>query len=179
MFIDSNLIRRVGYGDSIIFAAAFKIGRLVDLTPITKELPEGVTICDPRIIAGFEHLEGILQQAHQLWNRGQFLARNKSIELLMRVTCKRQISDAILASGITKIDSIAMFGVVNSESKINQAIKVMDEHFGPLQKSDDMLLLTSLKEKYLKKFHKLPSWLSRTQLLSMLKEKSALLVFSK
>ena len=179
MFLDTNLIRRVGFGNSISFATAFKIRTVVDFTPITRELPEGVTICRPTIIAGFDHIEGILQQANQLWNRGQVLARNKSIDLLMRVTCKRQISDAIIASGITKTDSIAMFGIVDSESKIDESVRVINERFAPLGKNDDLLLLTNVKEKYLKKFHRLPTWLSRSQLLSVLKEYSALLVFSK
>lgn len=161
------------------FSAAYDLGGVQNLSSVAKELPEGTAICQPRMIAGFEHLQGILQQAREHWHRGQLLARNRSIDLLMRITCKRQISEAIVASGIERCDTIAIFGLVDSEAHAEQAMRIMESRVGSVQRRDELLLLTKDKEKYLKSLHKLPSTLSRDQLLSVLRENSALLIFSK
>ena len=180
MTTEINWIHRVSNDSNwICFAGAFELSKALDLNPVTKELPEGVIICQPILIAGLEHLDGILLQASQHWKRGQFLARNKSIDLLMRVTCKRQISDAIAASGIKKTDNLAIFGLVDSEAVIENSMNVLKSHVGVLKVRDELLALSKSKEKYLKSFHRLPSWLSRDQLVSALKENSALLVLSK
>lgn len=161
------------------FLSAFELGSFHDLRTVAKQLPEGVVICSPNLVAGEEHIMGILNQAETSWTQNISLARNRSIELLMRITCRNQISEAVIISGLTRIKDIAMFGLVNDINAENSARKIIEEYSGHLNRNDDLLLLNKKKELYLKRLHKLPGDFTAIQLLVALKEKSVLLVFAK
>lgn len=164
---------------SISFARGYRLSKALDLSDFAKRLHEGVVVCNPWMIAGVEHLQSVFIQAEEYWQRKQPLARNRSIDLLMRVTCQRQISDAVKGSGISKIDKLALFGLVESEDSIDESVSLLQNQVGEIKRSDSLLLLDKKKERYLKEFHNLPKSLSRNQLLVTLKEKSVLLAFSK
>ena len=98
------------------FAAAYSLDDFQNLTPLTSSLPDGVVLCDSEIVAGIDHVEQILFQASDYWQRKGKIARKKSIDLLMRITCQRQINDAIILSKISKTKSVVIFGIVQSLS---------------------------------------------------------------
>jgi tRNA threonylcarbamoyladenosine modification (KEOPS) complex Cgi121 subunit len=168
-----------GLGNKRRVIACFDLDREFDLTSIARTLPEGIVICSPMLVAGREHIDGILNQAEALWFKGAALARNKSIDLLMRITCRNQISDAIALSGLSWTASLAMFGLVNSVDEVRDAEKSVSSFAGRLERNDRSLLLDAKKMDYLKKLHSLPENLSADQIVVALKEKSVLLVFSK
>ncbi|MHB1867562.1 MAG: KEOPS complex subunit Cgi121 [Nitrososphaerales archaeon] len=165
--------------DTFCFQMAYQMDGTFDVRSASKRLPEGVIICTPKLIAGQDHIDGILSQAKEYWLRGETLARNKSIDLLMRITCQRQISDAVIASGISNADALAIFGIVKTESEIKEGVEIIRSVAKDMIRSDDLLSLDNEKQKFLQKFHTLPSWLSKDQLVVALKEKSVLLVLSK
>ncbi len=156
---------------------AFDLGGTFDLQPTAKRLPEGVVVCCAKIVAGPQHMDAILNQAREYWKRGEFLARNRSIDLLMRITCQRQISEAVSASEIDKAREIALFGLVTHESQIRKSTEIIEAVSRHLVRDDDMMMLDRNKLEYLRKFHKLPTWFSETQLVTALKERSVLLIF--
>ncbi len=168
-----------GRKGQIGFMTAYKLNGIFDLRSTAKSLPEGVVVCDPELIAGPEHVEGIVNQAAEYWDRNEALAKNRSIDLLMRVTCKKQIADAVSASGISRTGAIAVFGYVGNESHIEKSEEIIRTFAKDLEAKDELLSLSQKRQKYLKEFHKLPRWLNEDQLLIALKEKSALLVFAK
>ncbi|MGI0091627.1 MAG: KEOPS complex subunit Cgi121 [Nitrososphaerales archaeon] len=179
--LGSGWVRYFGddHGPKYGFARAYKLGRYFDLREVSKKLSGGTVICSPSLLAGREHIEAILVQAKEYWSRNQFLARNKSIDLLMRATCKRQISEAVSASGISNVDRVALFGLIEKAESIDESESTLMSQVGTLKRRDELLLLDSQKVKFLKKFHGLPNWLERDQLLSMLRESSVTLIFSK
>ena len=99
--------------------------------------------------------------------------------LLMRITCQKQIADAVIASGISKTDAVAIFGFVKNESQINSIIEIIRSVAKDMKRGDDLLSLDREKQNYLETFHKLPRWLSKDHLLVALKEKSVLLALAK
>ncbi|HVB11579.1 MAG TPA: KEOPS complex subunit Cgi121 [Nitrososphaerales archaeon] len=165
--------------DTFGFQMAYQMEGTFDVRSASKKLLEGVIICSPKLIAGQDHIDAILSQAKEYWLRNETLARNKSIDLLMRITCQRQISDALVASGISNADALAIFGLVKTESEIKDAVEIIRSVAKDMKRSDNLLSLDNEKQKFLQKFHKLPRWLSKDQLVVALKEKSVLLVLSK
>ena len=163
----------------IRFLSAFELDSCSDLSMVAKQLPEGVAICSPKLVAGREHIVGVLNQAEAAWTQNIHLARNRSIELLMRNTCRNQISDAVVLSGLSKSKDIAMFGLVNDRDDADKARKIIEVNTGPLNRNDDLLLLNKTKTLFLKRLHRLPSSFDNSQLLTALREKSVLLVFAK
>ena len=161
------------------FLSAFELGSVHDLRTVAKQLPVGVVICSPKLVAGVEHIVVFLNQAVASWTQNIHLARNRSIDLLMRITCRNQISDAVIISGLARTKNIAMFGLVNDTNDEDRARRTIEECSGHLNRNDDLLLLNKKKELYLKRLHKLPSDFDAIQLLAALKEKSVLLVFAK
>ena len=81
--------------------------------------------CDIEIIAGPEHIEGVLNQAAEYWDRNETLAKNRSIDLLMRITCKKQIIEAVSASGLSRTGAVAIFGYVGNESHIEKSEEII------------------------------------------------------
>jgi tRNA threonylcarbamoyladenosine modification (KEOPS) complex Cgi121 subunit len=165
--------------DSFGFEMAYELCGTFDVRSASKMLPEGIVVCNPKLAAGKDHLRGILSQAKEYWQRNETLARNKSIELLMRITCQRQIADAVAASGISQTDAVAIFGFVKNESEINSAVDIIKSVAKDMKRNDNLLSLDNKKQKYLTTFHKLPRWISKDQLLVALKEKSVLLTLNK
>jgi tRNA threonylcarbamoyladenosine modification (KEOPS) complex Cgi121 subunit len=172
--------RRLGDGSkSVAFATSFRLKSTMDLTAIAKSLPEGVVICGSSIVAGIEHVEVILIQTHEYWKRNQKIARNGSIEILMRMACKAQISEAVEASHIDKTDSVALLGLVESVDTAQFVVEKFLTTIKPASQDISLLGLDRAKFISLKKFHQLPSKLSKAGLLVALQEKSVLLIFSR
>lgn len=167
------------YEDQLGFYCAFDLGNKMNLAKIAEQLPKSVVLCTSKIIAGIEHVSAILDQTSESSKRGINLARNKSIELLMRITCQSQITEAITTSGITDINELAIFGFVGNESIFSDALHIIASNGIQLFRNDKLLSLTKEKAMRLKQLHSLPIGLSRDELLVSLKEKSALLVFDR
>jgi tRNA threonylcarbamoyladenosine modification (KEOPS) complex Cgi121 subunit len=159
------------------FAKGFALEKAIDLTLVATSLPEGIVLCDSRLVAGPAHIRALLLQAAEYWARGLFLARNKSIDLLMRLSCQSQISQAIEMSNLRRAKSIALLGIVNDPKQIDDAGSEIMRLGG--KPSDSGLFLTKKKEKFLRNLHGLPDAITSDQLPLMLAEKSVLLIFDK
>ncbi|MCL4519120.1 MAG: hypothetical protein M1587_07985 [Thaumarchaeota archaeon] len=169
---------RVGDTEMIGFAAGYGLREESDLTGFARNLPEGVTICSPLLVAGISHIEGILKQAAEYWNRKIQLARNKSIDLLMRISCRRQISEAVELSGLRKTSSLVAFGIVPTTKDVESLLKELSAKLGA-ERSDSLIDLNQEKIKFLREVHSLPEWMNEDQISPILLERSVLLVFSK
>ena len=172
----TNLTR---YGDQIGFMMAFELGRIMDLRKTAEQIPESVVVCTPMIIAGPEHVSAVLSQVQESSKRGISLARNRSIDMLMRITCRKQISEAIALSEVAKTDKYSLFGLVLKESILNEIQGIISDQAGEMKRNDSLLLLTKDKAAYLRKLHGLSESLTDDQLLVALKEKSALLILDR
>jgi tRNA threonylcarbamoyladenosine modification (KEOPS) complex Cgi121 subunit len=161
------------------FLQAFELNRNCNLSSIVKTIPEGIVICSSELIAGQEHVEAIMNQAERAWEEGLKLARNASIDLLMRITCRGQIQDAVELSGLTKARNIAIFGLANSGEDVQSALNSIQDFAGSMKRRDDLLSLDKEKEMYLRKIHNIPKSIRSDQLVTVLKEKSVLLAFDK
>lgn len=159
------------------FARAFRFRLNQDLSHVARGLVEGVAMCTPRYIAGPEHARRILIQASEYWKRDMKLARNKSIDLLMRITCQSQISTALKLSKVSDAKQIGLFGLVENAGDAELSMSKLLA-LGAIR-DDSLLKLDPRKEIFLKKFHNLPKWCTGNQVLDLLEEKSVLLVFSK
>jgi|SRR5579872_32468 len=166
------------FPENLFFAAGFSLSGKSDLTPLTRTLPDGVVICDSRVIGGIEHLEQVLFQATEYWLRGGEIARKKSIDLLMRITCQRQINDAIDISKINATDSFAIFGIVKSTAEIEEILQLVTARYPSAKRKDSLLAVDRAKLNFLRKLHRLPKSATKDQIIVAIKEKSALLVFS-
>ncbi len=131
------------------------------------------------MIAGIEHLEAILTQTKEYFDRNQRLVRNGSLEILMRITCQRQISEAIAASHIEDTERVAILGLVHSEREIETSIERLYSICETVVLDNSLLELNKEKAARLKRFHRLPSSLTMDKLQTALQERSILLMFSK
>ena len=161
------------------FSWAIKLLKVRDLTSIAMKLPQGVTLVSSSCVPGMKFLEVILHQAAVYWGRGQFLARNKSLDLLMRVTCQTQIERAIGLSTINRTDRVVVFGLTDREKTLHDAITLVESEIGPYSQDEHLLELDSIKKKFLIRIHGLPQNTSDKQLVKWLEEKSVLLAFVK
>ncbi|MDG6907338.1 MAG: hypothetical protein JRN20_16315 [Nitrososphaerota archaeon] len=156
---------------------AFRLNEFLDLQSTAKKFSDGMVICRPILVAGADHIKETLMQANEYWVRNEELARSRSMDLLMRITCKEQISQAVASSGITSADSIVLFGVTKDESEIQRAVDLILEAAVNAERDDGLLEMNRQKFLFLKKFHALPKWLNVDQVFVALKEKSVLLIF--
>ena len=177
--IQENQITFAKYGDQLGFMMAFELARTMDMRRIVEQIPESVVVCTPKIIAGPEHVSAVLSQAQESSKRGISLARNRSIDMLMRITCRKQISEAIALSEVAKTDRLTVFGLVPNQSIVNDVQGILNNEADEFNRSDGLILLTKDKAAYLKKLHGLSESLTDDQLLVALKEKSALLVLDR
>lgn len=159
------------------FVRGFRFRQRQDCSTVAKMLEEGVAICAPKYIAGPEHVRRILIQASEYWRLEKKLARNKSIDLLMRITCQSQISSALKLSGVSYAKQLALFGLIENAREADRwCSRLLAAGAIP---DDSILKLTSERELFLKRFHDLPRWCMGSQIVDLLEEKSVLLVFSK
>jgi len=173
-------MRQVGDGDrSICFATAFKLIQTTDLTAFAKTLPEGVVVCDTGIIAGLRHVEAILLQTREYWRRNEKLVRNGSIEILMRLSGKNQISEAVRVSKIQHTKSVGLLGLVSEIAEIDKTVARLESMYQTTSQNLKLLELDREKARRLKKLHGLPLSLSDRALQLALQELSVLLIFSK
>ena len=159
----------------LAFRRAYRFPKTSDLRNLATRLPQGSVVCSPSLIAGKSHLDSILEQAAEYWARGMFLARNKSIDLLMRLTCQSQISKALEASAIASCNNVALFGLVRDSTGIANSEKLMSE-LGEIR-DDSLMDLNTNKIRFLHQFHSLPDWVEKEKIPQLLQEKSAILVF--
>lgn len=177
---NSPWIREIPTEDySILFATAFRLNEGINLTDYAKRLPEGIVLCDSKMVASTQHIESILLQTIESWKRNIRLVRNGSIEILMRVTCRGQISEAVRLSGIENIKEVALFGLTRSINRVREVIRNFSLSFENAIEDPSLLDLTSSKSKRLKELHGLPKTLKIEDLQTALQERSVLLVFSK
>ena len=159
------------------FATAFRFDTSQNLSLVARGLEEGVTVCAPKFIAGREHIRRILNQASEYWSRDEKLARNKSIDLLMRITCQSQIATAVSVSGVADAQQVALFGLVGNPESVKGSCSILRSQGGT---QDGYLLKMDSKRKlFLKEFHALPQSCTDAQIIDLLVEKSVLLSFSK
>ncbi len=159
------------------FGRAYRFSRETDLREVARQLPEGISVCSPSFIAGGVHLESVLVQSAECWSRRIFLARNRSIDLLMRVTCQDQISKALQASAIGNCREVALFGLARDSSDVAVADGMIQKLGGV--RDDRLLHLDSNKAQFLRHFHSLPSLVEDDKIPELLQEKSAILVFAR
>jgi tRNA threonylcarbamoyladenosine modification (KEOPS) complex Cgi121 subunit len=159
------------------FGRGFRLPEKTDLRDFAKQLDEGIAICSSSYIAGETHIEAVLRQVAEYWARSIYLARNKSIDLLMRITCQGQISKALEASGLGKSKTVALFGITSSGRAIAQSENAITR-LGA-KREDFLLSLDKTKLGFLRKFHGLPSWVGPEDLPYLLSEKSVMLTFPK
>jgi tRNA threonylcarbamoyladenosine modification (KEOPS) complex Cgi121 subunit len=158
----------------------YALYREEDLRPLARMFPEGITLCSSELMAGKEHVREVLSQASEYWKRGQFLARNRSIDLLMRITCQSQISQATAASHLEKTNSVVFMGLVGERSEALDILSKIDTAMeGRGSRDDSLLEMNQKKAAYLRKLHRLPSSYPLTKLLVFLQEKSVLLSFER
>jgi tRNA threonylcarbamoyladenosine modification (KEOPS) complex Cgi121 subunit len=173
-------MQQVGNGErSICFATAFKLEERKDLTSYAKTLPEGVVLCDTGIIAGINHVEAILLQTREYWKRNEKLVRNGSIEILMRLSGRNQISEAVKDSKIQSSKSVALLGLLPEKAEIEKIVADFQSKFKTTSQNLKFLELDREKARRLKKLHRLPVSLSERELQVALQELSVLLIFSK
>lgn len=165
------------------FCAALDIGKKLDLSTLAKSLPEVTVICTPTMILGCKHLDRVMTQALDCWQRGLVFAKKRSIDLLMRLTCQSQIDEATTASGIRNASSIAAFGLAPSEPEINSTIKFVQNSIGERAVRNDKLLdpNTTKIQYYLSSFDPTlpPEVASESNILALLIERASLLLVSK
>ena len=140
-------------------------------------MPEGIVLCDSNLIGGRDHAAYLLTQTAESWSRKLFLARNRSIDLLMRITSQAQITNAISASNVARAKNIALLGLAASNTQIDQIDHALKSKGA--MREDDVLKMTKNKEKFLRRFHSIPKTIMASQLPSFLAEKSVLLIFDK
>ncbi|MHB1908244.1 MAG: KEOPS complex subunit Cgi121 [Nitrososphaerales archaeon] len=167
---------KLGKKRTFAFSEGYRLDHVRDLTTFAKSLPEGIAICTADHIAGRKHLENVLTQAAESFDRGIFLARNRSIDLVMRITGQSQISKALDTSGLKDASRVAVFGL----SSTKKQIKNVELLLGKMGSRDDSVLdMNSRKEKLLRQFFLLPSLIKKDQIPLLLSEKSVTLVFPK
>jgi tRNA threonylcarbamoyladenosine modification (KEOPS) complex Cgi121 subunit len=159
------------------FCRGYHFSHQTDLRKVVSQFPQGIVACSAFFVAGREHIDSLLVQTAEYWSRGFLVARNKSIDLLMRVTCQTQISKAIDASGIEKSRDVALFGLANNTCEIRFVESLITESGGI--RNDRLLNLNPKKVRFLKEIHSLPAWLQSERIANLLQEKAAILVFSK
>lgn len=177
--MEINQTSFVRYEGCLGFAVGYDLPKTTDLSQLAKRLPLSVVLCTPRIIAGNQHVYSVLSQAQESTKRGTLLARNRSIDLLMRITCRSQISEAIDMSEISMADKLSIFGFLRDESEMDAMDRRLRGAAGEIVRNDRLLLLTKDKAKFLKRLHKLPARLNDDQLLVALSERSALLILDR
>ena len=162
------------------FAASWRLRAQKDLSPITRDLPEGVTIFSTKVSGGQTHLKGVLQQAFESSNHGITLARNSAIDLLMRLTCQSQIKDAVEVSGISSTQMVGAFGFVQRKESIDSTVEKVEMILGEIFERDDKLLeMDDARMRHVRRLHSIPENFPDSQVVDFLLEKSALLCFSK
>ena len=167
---------KLGKKRTFAFTEGYALDRKRDLTTFAKSLPEGIALCSSDHIAGRQHAENVLTQAAESFDREIYLARNRSIDLIMRITGQSQISKALDTSGLKNISNVAVFGL----STTKRRIKSVELLLGKMGTRDDGVLdMNPRKEKLLREFFLLPSFIKKDQIPLLLSEKSAILVFPK
>jgi tRNA threonylcarbamoyladenosine modification (KEOPS) complex Cgi121 subunit len=168
-----------GINGEIGFMMGFRLNEAIDLQSVATRFPEGIVLCNPDLVAGTDHIMGVLNQAKEYWQRDESLARNRSIDLLMRITCKKQIAEAVASSRISKTNFVAIFGFAKTRTQIEKSEEIIRSIAKSSERDDEILSMNKKKLEYLKEFHKLPKWFDEAQLLIALNEKSVLLAFAK
>ncbi len=156
------------------FCSGYKFTTTKNLKEAAANFPQGIAICSSQLVAGASHVEWILRQAAESWVAGLSLANNKSIDLLMRISCQRQITKALEASSLGNVSEVVVFGLCKSQGSLDTVEEKLIE-LGGLP-NDNIINHDQKRLKFLKEFHGLPDWIISDQLPWLLVEKSAGLV---
>lgn len=110
---------------------------------VVNQYGKRAALFNPALIAGFVHVEFALMHTEKAVTRGENIARDYTIEFLVRLSGRKQIEKA-LEIGLKKGTYI---GVLAEESCIQE----MEEDF--LNRDDSLLKLTPEKEDCIKDFY--------------------------
>ncbi|MHB8699799.1 MAG: hypothetical protein ACYC7D_02125 [Nitrososphaerales archaeon] len=158
------------------FAAGLKFDSQRDFSKVTSFLSEGTILCHSQLCAGLPHIKRIFLQALTSWENGIELARNKSLDLLARVTLRPQISEAIKVSQISRTNTLAFLGIAKDASEASSSYNRFLDLIGDKVIRDDSLLnLNISKIEYLTGLHGLDSPANAFSIESQLVEMSSLL----
>lgn len=132
-------------------------------------------IINASIIYGLEHLLRTAIITFEAKKRGNIFVRNEDIDLLLRFSYSRQVSDAILFAGSPKSGNACLILYSKAKNALNSAKKNIYRKF---ECSGDMLLQTDLarKEKISAKLGIDHTIFDDADFLKYLIERSALLV---
>lgn len=145
----------------------------MNVSKIAELLPETTIACDSYLLAGVEHIRLVILQAITSWEQGMLLARNKSLDLLMRFTAKQQISEAIKASNLQDTRQVFLGGVAASEEEACERYNTFRSSIPQNATREDSLFdLTDEKKVSIVKLHQLKN---DHMLLLKLQELSALI----
>ena len=167
------------------FCASWELSGASDLSALAKKVSDGTVVCSPNLVLGWKHLDLLLTQAISCWERGLLFARRRSIDLLMRLTCRAQIDDATAASGIRDADRVAAFGIAPVEADLQTEMNKIQEYLGSGAVRRDELLESNQDKvaRYLNYFETcFPRSLLQTDqadIVPLLIERASLLLLSK
>ncbi len=167
------------HGEQFVFLRGYHVESKIDLRPVTKRFKEGIVLCSADLVAGPMHVRRISVQAWEYWRRGYNLARNKSIDLLMRVTCQSQIASATRLSNLIGPGRVVLFGIVQNKEDAEEAEEILIKFEGGIRRDDAVSRLTREKASKLRNLHKIPFSCTKEMLINLLQEKSILLSFEK
>ncbi|NWG08951.1 MAG: hypothetical protein HXX80_01345 [Nitrososphaerales archaeon] len=111
-----------------------------------------VQALNARFVAGFEHLEMVLQQSWMAFDRETSYSKKLDLEIIVRVACDSQIARALRTVGLkSKAMDIALVAIGEPRALefFSEAIKGLGEI------SDDVIELNPKKESFLIKHHKI------------------------
>jgi tRNA threonylcarbamoyladenosine modification (KEOPS) complex Cgi121 subunit len=101
------------------------------LTDIRRELNPNVVfqIINASIIYGLEHLLRTVTITFEAKKRGNIFVRNEEIDLLLRFSYSRRVSDAILFAGSSKSGSACLLLYSKSKNALYSAKKILHRKF--------------------------------------------------
>jgi len=147
------------------------------LTDVRCELSSKVVfqIINPSVIYGLEHLLRTVTITFEAKKRGNIFVHNEVIDLLLRFSYSRQVSDAILFAGSSKRGSACLLLYSRSKNALSSAKKILYRKFDCI---GEKLLQTDLvkKAKISAKLGIDHNFFDDANFLKYLIERSALLV---
>jgi tRNA threonylcarbamoyladenosine modification (KEOPS) complex Cgi121 subunit len=163
--------------EQIGFLRAYKFVQVKNLKDTASKLTEGIALCSPKLLGGKDHAKLVLIQALEYWKRNQSLARNRSLDLLMRISCTSQIESAIDMSSLDVAKKVAVIGLAENAEIIEEVERALKDMGG--LRDDRLFALGKSKELFLRKIHKIPDIVKSDHVADWLAEKSILLALER
>jgi tRNA threonylcarbamoyladenosine modification (KEOPS) complex Cgi121 subunit/molybdopterin converting factor small subunit len=164
---DSNHVSIIG-----VSKVAWDAGKLVDRL---RAEHQGVSIqaVNADAIYGIDHLLGILRMTLEAKKRKIMIANRSETELLLRLACTGQISDAIMKAGLKK-NSAGCFVAISQNSE--ELRRFSDTIKGEFEVNDSVLEPSSQKRSALAGVLELKAKCDDSEFLKYLLERAAILV---